>query len=91
MTYLRLPVEFLSAKLYRKVQGGGAAGKSDRIPDADALCNLLFHFVDVRADGGHPVCEDCIVDPMLFIAVHGGAGKPDSFVKRFDPRKARIV
>lgn len=65
----RLPVESLAGELGGKMQRGGSAGKSDGILHADALCDLLLHFVDVRADGGDPVCKDRVIHPMLFRAV----------------------
>ena len=85
-----LAVELFARESDGQVKGGGAGGEADGIAAADIGSNLLFDLVDVGADGGDPVGADGLVHPSLFIAVHGGRGKPDFVFKRGDPGKARI-
>ena len=72
-----LAVEFLAAQLDRQVQRRRPRREADRVLAADCFRRDALDFVDVRADGGHPVGADGFVHPLLLFAVHGGRGEPE--------------
>ena len=69
-------------ELHAEVQRGRPAGQRDGVPAADLLRDLLFHFVDIRPDGGHPVGLEGLLHVGQFRAVHGGRGKIDFFIHK---------
>ncbi len=72
-----LSVEGLPRKAGCQVQGCRACGQGDGILHAAAFCDLLFHRVDVGADGGDPVGAEGLLDVRKLLAMHRGACEPD--------------
>ena len=87
----RLAIETLTGQLCCKVQRCGAGREAHGVLDANPLCQLLFYFIDVFANGTHPVGVDGIIHPFLFITMHGWRRQPYFFLKRLDSRKSQVL
>jgi len=70
-------VECFASKFCTEVECGRACGERDGVLAADLLGGEPFEFVDVRADGAHPVGFVSLGDVPDFVAVHRWAREPD--------------
>lgn len=70
-------VKGFASKFCAEMEGCGAGRECDGVFAADLLSGEPFDFVDVRADGAHPVGFVSLGDKLDLVAVHSRAREPD--------------
>ena len=81
LPWLCTAVKALTSQSRAQVEGSGSAAEGNGVLTANLLGGKAFHFVDVGANGTHPVGCVGLLHILDFLAVHSGATEPNFVFK----------
>ena len=84
-------IKAFSGELCCQMKRCCAGRKADCIFHSDIFGDQLLYLINIFSNCRYPIGLDGIINPTLFISMHGRTGKPDTGRKRFKTFEAWII